>query len=82
VVNRVVDIGDYIDPKGLGESGKCDAGACRQYGEQLRQKLAAQGERVPSLGNATPIGPARGIIRPCHGWRGSKSIVGSASANV
>ena len=51
LVNRVVDIGSYIDHKvrtNMANKGKGPAGTA---GARLRQQLARQGRKLPMLGN-------------------------------
>ena len=51
LVNRVVDIGDYIDRKVWVNLANVTQGPCGNNGERLRKRLAAQGKRLPLLGN-------------------------------
>ncbi len=51
LVNRVVDIGDYIDQKVWVNLANVTQGPAGNTGEQLRKSLAAQGKRLPLLGN-------------------------------
>ena len=51
LVNRVVDIGDYIDRKVWVNLANVTQGPAGNTGEQLRKRLAAQGKRLPVLGN-------------------------------
>jgi hypothetical protein len=51
LVNRVVDIGDYIDKKVWVNLANVTQGPAGNTGERLRRKLAAQGKRLPLLGN-------------------------------
>jgi LmbE family N-acetylglucosaminyl deacetylase len=51
LVNRVVDIGDYIDRKVWVNLANVTQGPAGNTGEQLRNRLAAQGKRLPLLGN-------------------------------
>jgi LmbE family N-acetylglucosaminyl deacetylase len=51
LVNRVVDIGDYIDGKVLVNMANVTQGPSGNTGERLRQRLASQGKRLPLLGN-------------------------------
>ena len=51
LVNRVVDIGDYIDKKVWVNLANVTQGPSGDSGERLRKKLAAQGKRLPLLGN-------------------------------
>lgn len=51
LVNRVVDVGSYIDAKvrsNVANKGKGPAGA---HGSRLRQELARQGKKLPLLGD-------------------------------
>jgi LmbE family N-acetylglucosaminyl deacetylase len=51
LVNRVVDIGPYIDQKVWVNMANVTQGPAGDTGERLRQRLAAQGKRLPLLGN-------------------------------
>jgi LmbE family N-acetylglucosaminyl deacetylase len=51
LVNRVVDIGRYIDGKVRANLANVTQGPAGNHGAQLRAKLAAQGKRLPLLGN-------------------------------
>ena len=51
LVNRVVDIGDYIDRKVWVNLANVTQGPAGNTGELFRQKLASQGKRLPLLGN-------------------------------
>lgn len=51
LVNRVVDISDYIDRKVWVNLANVTQGPAGNSGERLRQKLAAQGKRLPLLGS-------------------------------
>ena len=51
LVNRVVDIGDYIDKKVWVNMANVTQGPAGDTGERLRKRLAAQGKRLPLLGN-------------------------------
>ena len=51
LVNRVVDIGDYIDRKVWVNLANVTQGPAGNIGEELRNRLAAQGQRLPLLGN-------------------------------
>jgi LmbE family N-acetylglucosaminyl deacetylase len=51
LVNRVVDIGDYIDKKVWVNLANVTQGPAGNTGERLRQRLASQGKRLPLLGN-------------------------------
>jgi hypothetical protein len=51
LVNRVVDIGDYIDQKVWVNLANVTQGPAGNSGAQLQKKLAAQGKRLPLLGN-------------------------------
>src|SRR5207248_5032009 len=51
LVNRVVDIGDYIDQKVWVNLANVTQGPAGNTGEQLRKRLAVQGKRLPLLGN-------------------------------
>ena len=50
LVNRVVDISDYIDQKVWVNLANVTQGPSGNTGEELRKKLAAQGKRLPLLG--------------------------------
>ena len=51
LVNRVVDIGDYIDRKVWVNLANVTQGPAGNTGEQLQKRLAVQGKRLPLLGN-------------------------------
>jgi LmbE family N-acetylglucosaminyl deacetylase len=51
LVNRVVDIKDYIDQKVYVNMANVTQGPAGDTGARLRQRLAAQGKRLPLLGN-------------------------------
>jgi len=51
LVNRVVDISDYIDRKVWVNLANVTQGPAGHSGETLRRRLAAQGRRLPLLGN-------------------------------
>ncbi|MBK5294002.1 MAG: PIG-L family deacetylase [Acidobacteriia bacterium] len=51
LVNRVVDIGPYIDQKVWVNLANVTQGPAGDQGERLRQRLARQGKRLPLLGN-------------------------------
>lgn len=51
IVNRVVDIGGYIDPKVYANMANVTQGPAGSLGASLRKSLAAQGKRLPILGN-------------------------------
>jgi LmbE family N-acetylglucosaminyl deacetylase len=51
LVNRVVDIKDYIDQKVWVNMANVTQGPAGDTGARLRQRLAAQGKRLPLLGN-------------------------------
>jgi LmbE family N-acetylglucosaminyl deacetylase len=51
LVNRVVDIGDYIDQKVSVNLANVTQGPSGNTGEELRRRLASQGKRLPLLGN-------------------------------
>ena len=51
LVNRVVDISDFIDGKVWANLANVTQGPAGNTGAQLRQRLAAQGKRLPLLGN-------------------------------
>lgn len=51
LVNRVVDISDYIDKKVHVNLANVTQGPAGNTGEQLRKTLASQGKRLPLLGN-------------------------------
>jgi LmbE family N-acetylglucosaminyl deacetylase len=51
LVNRVVDIGDYIDRKVYVNRANETQGPAGQTGARLRRRLAAQGRKLPLLGN-------------------------------
>ncbi|HYM13248.1 MAG TPA: PIG-L family deacetylase [Bryobacterales bacterium] len=50
LVNRVVDIGRYIDQKVYANMANVTQGPAGDTGAKLRRKLAAQGKRLPLLG--------------------------------
>ncbi|MBY0508223.1 MAG: PIG-L family deacetylase [Bryobacteraceae bacterium] len=51
LVNRVVDTSNYIDAKVQANLANVTQGPAGQNGAKLRAKLAAQGKRLPLLGN-------------------------------
>lgn len=51
LVNRVVDIGPYMDRKVWANIANVTQGPAGTLGAKLRKKLAAQGKRLPILGN-------------------------------
>ncbi len=51
LVNRVVDIGSYIDGKVEANLANVTQGPAGKTGSALRARLAAQGRRLPLLGN-------------------------------
>ncbi|MBK9168543.1 MAG: PIG-L family deacetylase [Bryobacterales bacterium] len=51
LMNRVVDIGDYIDQKAWANVANGTQGPCGIRGSRLRRALAAQGRRLPILGD-------------------------------
>jgi len=51
LVNRAVDIGNYIDAKVHANLANVTQGPAGNQGAQLRAKLAAQGKRLPLLGS-------------------------------
>lgn len=51
LVNRVVDIGDYIDQKVYVNMANVTQGPAGDLGAQLRRGLAEQGKRLPLLGD-------------------------------
>src|SRR5262245_44297593 len=51
LVNRVVDISDYIDRKAWVNMANVTQGPAGDTGELLRKRLAAEGKRLPLLGN-------------------------------
>jgi LmbE family N-acetylglucosaminyl deacetylase len=51
LVNRVVDTSAYIDQKVYANMANMTQGPAGDNGAQLRKKLAAQGRRLPILGN-------------------------------
>ena len=51
LVNRVVDIADYIDRKVWVNMANVTQGPAGETGELLRKRLAAEGKRLPLLGN-------------------------------
>lgn len=51
LVNRIVDISSYIDPKTRGNVANRSKGPAGGNGSRLRKELAAQGKRLPLLGD-------------------------------
>jgi LmbE family N-acetylglucosaminyl deacetylase len=51
IVNRVVDIGAYFDKKVHANLANVTQGPAGNLGAELRRKLAAQGKKLPLLGN-------------------------------
>lgn len=51
LVNRVVDIGPYIDRKAYANMANVTQGPAGDTGARLRRRLASQGRRLPLLGN-------------------------------
>jgi hypothetical protein len=51
LVNRIVDITSYIDPKVRGNVANRGKGPAGSNGSRLRAELAKQGKRLPLLGN-------------------------------
>ncbi len=51
LVNRVVDIGDYIDGKVEANLANVTQGPAGNTGAQLRERLAQQGKKLPMLGD-------------------------------
>lgn len=51
LVNRVVDISRYMDQKVYANMANVTQGPAGNIGARLRQRLAAQGKRLPLLGN-------------------------------
>ncbi len=51
LMNRVVDIGPYIDQKVWVNMANVTQGPAGNSGERLRERLASQGKRLPLLGN-------------------------------
>jgi GlcNAc-PI de-N-acetylase len=51
LVNRVVDIGAYIDKKAWVNMANVTQGPAGETGDRLRRRLAAEGKRLPLLGN-------------------------------
>ncbi len=51
LVNRVVDISRYIDKKVYANMANVTQGPAGNLGAELRKRLAAQGRRLPLLGN-------------------------------
>ena len=51
LVNRVVDISDFMDQKVLVNLSNVTQGPAGHTGSRLRRRLAAQGKRLPLLGN-------------------------------
>jgi LmbE family N-acetylglucosaminyl deacetylase len=51
LVNRVVDIGDYMDGKVQANLANVTQGPAGNNGAKLRARLASQGKRLPLLGN-------------------------------
>jgi LmbE family N-acetylglucosaminyl deacetylase len=50
LVNRVVDIGAYIDKKAWVNMANVTQGPAGETGDRLRRRLAAEGKRLPLLG--------------------------------
>jgi LmbE family N-acetylglucosaminyl deacetylase len=51
LVNRVVDIGDFIDGKVYANLANVTQGPAGDTGARLRRRLASEGRRLPLLGN-------------------------------
>ncbi|MBI1357508.1 MAG: hypothetical protein GC160_24470 [Acidobacteria bacterium] len=51
LVNRVVDISDFIDKKAYANMANVTQGPAGDRGAVLRERLAAQGKKLPLLGN-------------------------------
>lgn len=51
IVNRVVDIGDYMDAKVHANLANVTQGPAGKNGAMLKARLASQGKRLPLLGN-------------------------------
>jgi LmbE family N-acetylglucosaminyl deacetylase len=51
LVNRVVDISDFMDQKVHANNANVTQGPAGNHGARLRQRLASQGKRLPILGN-------------------------------
>ena len=51
LVNRVVDVSDFMDRKVLANIANVTQGPAGHTGRQLRQRLAKQGKRLPLLGS-------------------------------
>lgn len=51
LVNRVVDIGDYIDAKVYANLANVTQGPAGNTGAKLRQRLAQEGKKLPLLGD-------------------------------
>lgn len=51
IVNRVVDISDYFEKKVFANMANVTQGPAGNLGAELKAKLAAQGKRLPLLGN-------------------------------
>ena len=51
VVNRVVDIRDYMDQKVYANIANVTQGPAGNLGARLRKRLAGQGKKLPLLGN-------------------------------
>jgi LmbE family N-acetylglucosaminyl deacetylase len=51
IVNRVVDISSYIEQKADVNRANVTQGPAGEKGSQLRRRLAAEGKRLPILGN-------------------------------
>jgi hypothetical protein len=51
LTNRVVDISSYVDKKSVVNRANVTQGPAGDTGARLRQRLAAEGKRLPLLGN-------------------------------
>ena len=51
LVNRIVDISEFMDRKVFANLANVTQGPAGETGARLRQRLAAQGKRLPLLGN-------------------------------
>jgi LmbE family N-acetylglucosaminyl deacetylase len=51
LVNRVVDVSDFIDEKAFANTANVTQGPSGKTGSALRRRLAAQGKKLPLLGD-------------------------------